>query len=152
MVVLVIVCALLLNVTLSMLGTTQAVTQWVGSLGLDAYLLLALLVAFYVVLGMFMDAMSMLVLTVPVAVPMVVAVGVDPVWFGIFIVVMCEIALITPPVGMNLFVVQGLRRDGGSFADVVRGSLPYVFIMLAFVAMLIVWPQIALWLPETMSG
>ncbi len=152
MVVLVIVCALLLNVTLSMLGTTQAVTQWVGSLGLDAYLLLALLVAFYVVLGMFMDAMSMLVLTVPVAVPMVVAVGVDPVWFGIFIVVMCEIALITPPVGMNLFVVQGLRRDGGSFADVVLGSLPYVFIMLAFVAMLIVWPQIALWLPETMSG
>jgi C4-dicarboxylate transporter DctM subunit len=152
MVVLVIVCALLLNVTLSMLGTTQAVTHWVGSLGLDAYLLLALLVAFYVVLGMFMDAMSMLVLTVPVAVPMVVAVGVDPVWFGIFIVVMCEIALITPPVGMNLFVVQGLRRDGGSFADVVRGSLPYVFIMLAFVAMLIVWPQIALWLPETMSG
>ena len=152
MVVLVIVCALLLNVTLSMLGTTQAVTHWVGSLGLDAYLLLALLVAFYVVLGMFMDAMSMLVLTVPVAVPMVVAVGVDPVWFGIFIIVMCEIALITPPVGMNLFVVQGLRRDGGSFADVVLGSLPYVFIMLAFVAMLIVWPQIALWLPETMSG
>ena len=152
MVVLVIVCALLLNVTLSMLGTTQAVTQWVGSLGLDAYLLLALLVAFYVVLGMFMDAMSMLVLTVPVAVPMVVAVGVDPVWFGIFIVVMCEIALITPPVGMNLFVVQGLRRDGGSFGDVVRGSLPYVFIMIGFVGLLIAWPQIALWLPETMSG
>ena len=152
MVVLVIVCALLLNVTLSMLGTAQAVTQWVGSLGLNAYTLLALLTAFYVVLGMFMDAMSMLVLTVPIAVPMVVAVGVDPVWFGIFIVVMCEIALITPPVGMNLFVVQGLRRDGGSFADVVRGSLPYVFIMIGFVGLLIAWPQIALWLPESMSG
>jgi tripartite ATP-independent transporter DctM subunit len=152
MVVLVIVCALLLNVTLSMLGTAQAVTQWVGSLGLSAYTLLALLTAFYVVLGMFMDAMSMLVLTVPIAVPMVVAVGVDPVWFGIFIVVMCEIALITPPVGMNLFVVQGLRRDGGSFGDVVRGSLPYVFIMIGFVGLLIAWPQIALWLPESMSG
>jgi TRAP-type C4-dicarboxylate transport system permease large subunit len=101
---------------------------------------------------MFMDAMSMLVLTVPIAVPMVVAVGVDPVWFGIFIVVMCEIALITPPVGMNLFVVQGLRRDGGSFGDVVRGSLPYVFIMIGFVGLLIAWPQIALWLPESMSG
>jgi TRAP-type C4-dicarboxylate transport system permease large subunit len=81
-----------------------------------------------------------------------VAVGVDPVWFGIFIVVMCEIALITPPVGMNLFVVQGLRRDGGSFGDVVRGSLPYVFIMIGFVGLLIAWPQIALWLPESMSG
>jgi TRAP-type C4-dicarboxylate transport system permease large subunit len=89
---------------------------------------------------------------VPIAVPMVVAVGVDPVWFGIFIVVMCEIALITPPVGMNLFVVQGLRRDGGSFGDVVRGSLPYVFIMIGFVGLLIAWPQIALWLPESMSG
>lgn len=152
MVVLVIVCALLLNVTLSMLGTAQAVTQWVGSLGLNAYTLLALLTGFYILLGMFMDAMSMLVLTVPIAVPMVVAVGVDPVWFGIFIVVMCEIALITPPVGMNLFVVQGLRRDGGSFADVVRGSLPYVFIMIGFVGLLIAWPQIALWLPESMAG
>jgi tripartite ATP-independent transporter DctM subunit len=152
MVVLVIVCALLLNVTLSMLGTAQAVTQWVGSLGLNAYTLLALLTGFYILLGMFMDAMSMLVLTVPIAVPMVVAVGVDPVWFGIFIVVMCEIALITPPVGMNLFVVQGLRRDGGSFGDVVRGSLPYVFIMIGFVGLLIAWPQIALWLPESMSG
>lgn len=152
MVVLVIVCALLLNVTLSMLGTAQAVTAWVGSLGLSAYALLGLLTLFYILLGMFMDAMSMLVLTVPIAVPMVSAVGVDPVWFGIFIVVMCEIALITPPVGMNLFVVQGLRRDGGSFGDVVRGSLPYVFIMLGFVGLLIVWPQIALWLPASMSG
>lgn len=149
MVILIIVCALMLNVTLSMLGTTQAVTQWVATLGLTHYSLLLMLVVFYVILGMFMDAMSMLVLTVPIAVPMVVAVGVDPVWFGIFIVVMCEIALITPPVGMNLFVVQGLRKDGGSFGDVVSGALPYVFIMLAFTCMLIVWPQIALWLPTS---
>ncbi len=152
MVILIIVCALLLNVTLSMLGTTQAVTQWVGTLGLDRYSLLLMLVIFYVILGMFMDAMSMLVLTVPIAVPMVMAVGVDPVWFGIFIVVMCEIALITPPVGMNLFVVQGLRKDGGSFRDVVMGSLPYVFIMLGFTALLIVWPQIVTWLPATASA
>jgi TRAP-type C4-dicarboxylate transport system permease large subunit len=137
---------------MAMLGTTQAVTQWVGTLGLDRYSLLLMLVIFYVILGMFMDAMSMLVLTVPIAVPMVMAVGVDPVWFGIFIVVMCEIALITPPVGMNLFVVQGLRKDGGSFRDVVMGSLPYVFIMLGFTALLIVWPQIVTWLPATASA
>jgi C4-dicarboxylate transporter, DctM subunit len=152
MVILIIVCALILNVTLSMMGTAQAVTQWVASLGLDRYTLLALLVLFYIVLGMFMDAMSMLVLTVPIAVPMVGAVGVDPIWFGIFIVVMCEIALITPPVGMNLFVVQGIRSDGGSFNDVVRGAMPYVFLMLGFTALLIVWPQIATWLPTTMSA
>lgn len=152
MVILIIVCALLLNVTLSMTGATQAITQWISSLGLGAYTLLILLVLFYILLGMFMDAMSMLVLTVPIALPMVVAVGIDPVWFGIFIVVMCEIALITPPVGMNLFVVQGLRKDGGSFNDIVKGSFPYVIIMIFFTAALIIWPSIALWLPKTMAS
>jgi C4-dicarboxylate transporter DctM subunit len=152
MVVLVIVCALLLNVTLSMVGAAQAVTEWVATLGLGRVALLFLLVGFYVLLGMFMDAMSMLVLTVPIAVPMVATVGVDPIWFGIFIVVMCEIALITPPVGMNLFVVQGVRQGQGSFGDVVSGALPYVVIMMVFVVLLIFAPQIALWLPNTMSG
>lgn len=152
MVILIIVCALLLNVTLSMTGATQAITQWISGLGLGAYTLLILLVLFYILLGMFMDAMSMLVLTVPIALPMVIAVGIDPIWFGIFIVVMCEIALITPPVGMNLFVVQGLRKDGGSFNDIVKGSFPYVIIMIFFTAALIIWPAIALWLPKTMSS
>lgn len=152
MVTLVIVCALLLNVTLSMLGTAQSVTAWVATLGLHRITLLVVLIGFYIILGMFMDAMSMLVLTVPIAVPMVKAVGVDPVWFGIFIVIMCEIALITPPVGMNLFVVQGIRRGGGSFGDVVRGSLPYVFLMIGCTALLIAWPDIALWLPHSMAG
>lgn len=152
MVILIISCAMLLNVTLAMTGATQAVTQWVSSLGLSAFQLLALLVVFYLLLGMFMDAMSMLVLTVPIAVPMVVAVGVDPIWFGIFIIIMCEVALITPPVGMNLFVVQGVRVDGGSFSDVIRGALPYVFIMLFFTFLIILLPDIVLWLPRTMSG
>ena len=152
MVVLVIVCALLLNVTLSMTGGTQAVTRWVTSLGLNRTTLLLLFVAFYVVLGMFMDAMSMLVLTVPIATPMVTALGVDPIWFGIFVVVMCEIGLITPPVGMNLFVVQGIRKTGGSFSDVIRGSVPFVGIMIAFAGLLILVPQIALLLPELASG
>ncbi|HSF64434.1 MAG TPA: TRAP transporter large permease subunit [Paracoccaceae bacterium] len=146
MVILVIVCALLLNVTLSMTGGTQAVTRWVSSLGLGQTTLLLLLVLFYVILGMFMDAMSMLVLTVPIAVPMVTALGVDPIWFGIFIVVMCEIGLITPPVGMNLFVVQGIRKDKGSFNDVVQGSVPFVLIMIGFAGLLILWPDMALML------
>lgn len=151
MVILVIVCALLLNVTLSMTGGTQAVTRWVTALGLSQVELLLVLVLFYVVLGMFLDAMSMLVLTTPIVVPMVVALGVDPVWFGIFIVVMCEIGLITPPVGMNLFVVQGVRR-GGNFSDVIWGSFPFVLIMIAFAGLLIAFPDIALVLPQSMSG
>ncbi len=152
MVVLVLVCALLLNVTLSMVGATQAVTRWVATLGVNQYGLLLVLMLFYLVLGMFMDAMSMLVLTVPIAVPVVVAVGVDPIWFGIFIVLMCEIALITPPVGMNLFVVQGVRKDGGNFSDVAWGSFPFALIMLAASALFILWPDPVLWLPELMSA
>lgn len=152
MTIIVLTCALLLNVTISMLGATQVVTQWVAGFELNHITLLLVLIVFYIVLGMFMDAMSMLVLTVPIAVPMVVAAGVDPVWFGIFIILMCEIALITPPVGMNLFVVQGLRRDGGSFNDVVTGALPYVFIMIGFVILSMAAPQIVMWLPDTLAG
>ena len=152
MVVLVIVCALLLNVTLSMTGGTQAITRWITDLGLNQISLLLLLVIFYVVLGMFMDAMSMLVLTVPIAVPMVTALGVDPIWFGVFIVVMCEIGLITPPVGMNLFVVQGVRKDGGDFNDVIWGAIPFVMIMVVFAGLLILFPGIAMLLPNLAAG
>src|SRR6056297_1547384 len=96
--------------------------------------------------------MSMLVLTVPIAVPMVTALGVDPIWFGVFIVVMCEIGLITPPVGMNLFVVQGVRKDGGDFNDVIWGSIPFVTIMILFAAVLVLVPDIAMFPPSMSSG
>jgi tripartite ATP-independent transporter DctM subunit len=152
MVIIVLVCALLLNVTISMTGAAQAMTQWIASLGLSQISLLLALLVFYVLLGMFMDAMSMLVLTVPVVIPIVVSVGIDPIWFGIFIVLMCEIALITPPVGMNLFVVHGVRKDGGSYADVVWGSLPYVFVMMAFTILLMFFPGIVMWLPDMLAG
>ena len=152
MTVIVLACALLLNVTISMLGATQAVTQWVATFDLGQVGLICVLIIFYLLLGMFMDAMSMLVLTVPITVPLVMSVGVDPIWFGIFIVLMCELALITPPVGMNLFVVQGIRTDGGSFSDVINGSVPYVLIMIAFTILLLFVPQIALWLPQALTG
>jgi tripartite ATP-independent transporter DctM subunit len=152
MVIIVLTCALMLNVTMAMVGIAQTVTEWVATLGLNQLTLLLLLIVFYLVLGMFMDAMSMLVLTVPIAVPMVVAVGVDPVWFGIFIVLMCEIALIHPPLGMNLFVVHGVRKDGGSFNDVIMGSLPYVFVMIGFTLLTMAFPAIVTWLPRLMAG
>ncbi|MGM0858988.1 MAG: TRAP transporter large permease [Pseudomonadota bacterium] len=152
MVIIVLMCALLLNVTISMLGVTQALTQWVATFGLTHVGLLLVLLVFYLVLGTFMDAMSMMVLTVPITVPMVMAVGVDPIWFGIFIVLMCEIALITPPVGMNLFVVQGVRKDGGSFNDVIWGSMPFVIIMGLFTLAIMIWPGIVMWLPNLFAG
>ncbi|WP_445682797.1 TRAP transporter large permease [Radicibacter daui] len=152
MVMIVLVSSLLLNVTISMTGAAQAITHWIASFGLSQLALLLVLLVFYVVLGTFMDAMSMLVLTVPIVIPVVVAAGIDPVWFGIFIVIMCEIALITPPVGMNLFVVQGIRRDRGPYSDVTRGALPYVVLMAGFTVLLMVFPQIVTWLPQTLAG
>ena len=125
-------------------------TQWVASFGLSATGLLMALIVFYLFLGMFMDVLSMQVLTIPVALPIVTAIGVDPIWFGIFIVLMCELGLITPPVGMNLFVVHGIRPDKGGIEDAIWGALPYAVIMILFTILLIFLPQIALWLPGKM--
>jgi tripartite ATP-independent transporter DctM subunit len=152
MVMIVLVCALLLNVTISMTGAAQAMTQWIASFELSQIALLFVLLVFYMLLGTFMDAMSMLVLTVPIVIPIVIAAGIDPVWFGIFIVIMCEVALITPPVGMNLFVVQGVRIDSGPYSDVIKGAAPYVVIMMAFAIVLMFFPGIVLWLPAMLAS
>lgn len=148
MIMLILAAAFVLNLLISLSGVADAMTQSVMSLGLSATAMLLVLIVFYLLLGMFMDVMSMLVATVPITYPIVTALGVDPIWFGIFIILMCELALITPPVGMNLFVVQGIRPDGGSIADVIRGALPYVFILIAFTLLLIAFPAIVTWLPN----
>ncbi|KZY24086.1 hypothetical protein A3728_06445, partial [Sulfitobacter sp. HI0040] len=152
MILLIITAAFMLNVTLALGGIAQTMTEWVASFGLSPAMLLMALIVFYLFLGMFMDVLSMQVLTIPVALPIVTAVGIDPIWFGIFIVLMCELGMITPPVGMNLYVVQGVRTDGGPFRDVVMGAIPYALIMVLFTILLIFVPQIVTWLPETMSG
>ena len=152
MVLLIITGAFILNVTLALLGVAQTMTAWVAALGLSPTGLLLALIVFYLLLGMFMDVLSMQVLTIPIAVPVVIQVGSDPIWFGIFVVLMCELGLITPPVGMNLYVVQGVRQDRGEFSEVIWGALPYALLMLAFTGLLIAWPELALWLPRKMIG
>ena len=152
MILLIITAAFMLNVTLALGGVAQAMTEWVASFGLSAAGLLMALIVFYLFLGMFMDVLSMQVLTIPIALPIVTAVGVDPIWFGVFIVLMCELGMITPPVGMNLYVVQGVRTDGGPFRDVVVGAIPYALIMILFTAFLIMVPELVTWLPNTMLG
>ena len=97
---------------------------------------------------MFMETLSMLLTTVPIVFPIIVQLGYDPVWFGILITVLMETALITPPIGVNLYVVQGIRANGGQFNDVAYGAAPFVVMMIVLVAMLIAFPQIALYLPE----
>ena len=129
MILLIIVAAFTLNVTLALGGITRVMSDWVEGLGLSPVELLFALVA----------------------VPIILNAGIDPVWFGIFVVLMCELGMITPPVGMNLYVVQGVRNDGGPFSDVIMGALPYAALMLLFTAALIFWPDIAVWLPQAVS-
>ncbi|NVK40930.1 MAG: TRAP transporter large permease [Oceanospirillaceae bacterium] len=150
MILLIITAAFVLNLTISLTGVVDDLTGWVTSLGLTPTMLLLVLIVFYLCLGMFMDVLSMQVVTIPITYPIVVALGVDPIWYGVFVVLMCELGMITPPVGMNLFVVQSVRKDGGNIQDVMWGVLPYMMMMLVFAILLMAFPQIALWLPNMM--
>ena len=150
MILLIIVAAFILNLTISLTGVAESMTKWVAGLGLSATGLILALIVFYLVLGMFMDVLSMQVATIPITYPIAVALGVDPIWFGIFIVLMCELGLITPPVGMNLFVVHGIRPDKGGIQDAIWGALPYAAIMIAFTLLIMAVPGIVTWLPKHM--
>jgi C4-dicarboxylate transporter DctM subunit len=150
MILLIITAAFILNLALSLTGVAETMTEWVTSLGVPGWKMILILMLFYIVLGMFMDVLSMMVATVPITFPIVTALGVDGIWFGIFIVLMCELSMITPPVGMNLFVVHGIRPDQGGIEDATWGALPYAAIMLVFALLLLVFPDIVTWLPRNM--
>lgn len=150
MILLIIAAAFILNLTISLTGVAEVMTKWVTSLGLSPVGLILGLIVFYLLLGMFMDVLSMMVATIPVTYPIAIALGIDPIWFGIFVILMCELGLITPPVGMNLFVVHGIRVDSGSIDDVMWGALPYAIIIILFTLLLMLFPQIVTWLPGKM--
>ena len=147
MIMLIILAAVFLNFILGFIGVTKGLLELIAELGLTPIQTMALLVVFYLILGMFMETLSMLLTTVPIVFPIVVHMGFDPVWFGIMITVLMETALITPPIGVNLYVVQGIRTGGGPFNDVAYGALPFVLMMGVMVVMLMIFPQLALWLP-----
>lgn len=150
MILLIITAAFILNLTISLTGVAESMTKWVAGLGLSATGLLLALIVFYLILGMFMDVLSMQVATIPITYPIATALGVDPIWFGIFVVLMCELGMITPPVGMNLFVVHGIRPDKGGIEDAMWGALPYAVIMIAFTLLIILLPELVTWLPGRM--
>ncbi|MBE7731755.1 TRAP transporter large permease [Devosia faecipullorum] len=151
MIMLIVMAAWFLNFVISAMGLVTSVNAGIVSLGLEPMALLAMIILIYLVLGCFMDPLPMMIVTVPVLTPLVVSAGFDPIWFGIIIVLLCEMALITPPIGMNLFVVQGVRRRG-SLVDIMIGVLPFMLALLAMIALVIAFPQIALWLPELIRG
>ena len=127
----------------------QVLVQSVNGAGLPPLVVILLIIACYVVLGCFMDALSMILLTVPFVFPIVKALGFDPLWFGIVIVTVTEIGLITPPIGMNLFVISGMDRTLTS-GVVIRGVIPFIVCDLVRVFLLVAFPVLATWLPSTM--
>jgi tripartite ATP-independent transporter DctM subunit len=151
MIMLIIVAAYFLNFIITGIGLTGLITGAVSSLGLSKYAMLFALVVFYLILGCFMETLSMMITTIPIVAPVMVALGFDPIWLGIVIVILIEAALITPPVGLNLYVVQSLR-SGGSLNDVIAGSLPFVLSMIALIVLLAIFPGLALWLPSLFRG
>ncbi len=150
MIMLIIVGASFLNFIMSGIGLTSAITNLITGLDVTPTTMLVIMVVFYLVLGCFMETLSMMITTIPIVAPVMFAVGFDPVWVGIIIIILVETALITPPVGLNLFVVQSLRRNG-SMTDIMVGALPFVVMLIAMVAILAVFPSLALWLPTVVG-
>ncbi len=146
MVMLIILAAYFLNFVISAIGLTTALTNFIEGLGLTPVMMLLAVILFYVVLGCFMETLSMMITTIPIIAPVMFKLGYDPVWFGIMVIVLIETALVTPPVGLNLFVVQNLRKSG-SLNDVIVGALPFVAALFALLALLAIFPGLALWLP-----
>jgi tripartite ATP-independent transporter DctM subunit len=148
MIMLIVVGAGFLSRVMGYLGIPAAITTAITGLGLSPYLLMILLGAFYILLGCLLDGFSIVVMTLPIALPMVMAAGFDPIWFGIYLILMVEVSQITPPVGFNLFVIQGLTDE--PIMKIAGYALPFFFLMLLTTAILTVFPEIALYLPQLM--
>lgn len=151
MIMLIIVAAQFLNFVLASIGFTDGMGKLIDGLGLGKYGTLVLVIVFYLVLGCFMETISMMILTTPFIFPIVTNLGWDPIWWGIVLTVLIEAALITPPVGLNLYVVQGMR-ERGPIADVIWGAMPFVGAMLLLIAALMIYPDLALGLPKLVMG
>jgi len=151
MIMLIIMAAQFLNFVLAAIGVTDGIGQAIETLGLGKHGTMVLIVVFYLILGCFMETISMMILTTPFIAPLVFKLGWDPIWWGIVLTVLIEAALITPPVGLNLYVVQGMRGRG-PVSDVIRGALPFVFAMLVLIGLLMAFPDIAIWLPNAVMG
>jgi C4-dicarboxylate transporter DctM subunit len=146
----VLIGALLFGYFLTITQTPQRLTEFLTGLGVGRYGVLALIMLMYLVLGCLMDAMAMIILTVPIIFPVVIALGFDPIWFGIIIVMTVELGLIHPPVGMNVFVIKSVVKDV-SFTTIFKGVLPFVATDIVRLIILIAFPLIALYLPQRMG-
>jgi len=147
----IVIGANVLNPFLAITRIPAAIGEGLGALGLGAYGTLVVIILAYILLGMFMDGLSMLVITVPIVFPVIVALGFDPIWFGVVAVIVIEMGMITPPVGLNVFVVRSVAEDV-PLTTIFRGVFPFLIAMIVALLLIIAFPGIALLLPNTMFG
>jgi tripartite ATP-independent transporter DctM subunit len=146
----VLIGAILFNNFLILASIPNLVSDWISGLPFGKTVILLIIIAMYFVLGCLLDSLAMILLTIPIVFPIVQALGHDPVWFGIIIVMVVELGLITPPIGMNVFVIKGIARDV-PLETIFRGVTPFIVAQLILILLLVAFPQIALWLPSTMA-
>lgn len=149
MVLFIIVGAQILTYALVKTGASRGLTAWVVGLGLSKWILFAIVTVLYIFLGCIIDGVSMMVLTLPILYPIIIAAGFDPIWFGIALVILIELGNVTPPVGLNMFVIHGLS-GGRPIGEVIWGSLPFGILMLAVLALISIFPGLVSWLPSTL--
>jgi tripartite ATP-independent transporter DctM subunit len=150
MIMLIILAANVLNFVLASVGLSKELSDFLDGVGFGPTGTILLIMALYFVLGFFVETLSLMVITIPIVTPIVFGMGFDPVWFGVLVILLIEMALITPPVGLNLYVVQGVRKSG-SLNDVMIGAIPFVAVMMLMAILILIFPSIALWLPGVLG-
>ena len=149
MIGLIVTGAVFLSVSMGFLGVPRIIANEIAALGLSPFALILLLLVFYAILGCVLDGLSSIVMTLPITLPLVLAAGFDKIWFGIFVVIVVEMAQITPPVGFNLFVIQGLTGEG--IGRIARATIPFFLIMCAMAILIAVLPEIVMFLPNAIQ-
>ena len=160
MIMLIVTAAFILNFALAILGVPGQVSQFVSGLELSSAAFVIFLIVFYLLLGTFMESLAMMVTTIPILLPALKAAGVDLVWFGVIMVILVEAALISPPEGINLYVIHGIRKsvqeeagmESGTITDLYLGVLPFMLGQAIVITLLVIFPDIALWLPNLVKG
>ncbi|MEI6113417.1 MAG: TRAP transporter large permease [Burkholderiales bacterium] len=151
MIALILFGAYFLNYVLSSIGVPQMLAKFLTGLPLPGWAIMLVIIGFYLALGTFMEGLSMVITTIPLLFPVVKALGYDPIWFGVVITMLVEIAMISPPDGTVLYVLQGMRRQPGPITDVFAGVMPFMFVYMLAIGILMLFPSIALWLPSVLS-
>ena len=150
MITFIIAGASFLAIGMAFTGIPAALAAWVEGLGLSTWMLLVMLTLIYIVLGCFLEGASMIVLTASIALPMIQAAGLDPIWFGIYLIIVVEMSQITPPVGFNLFVLQGM--SGRDLMVIARSAFPFFMVMILGIVVLATWPELVTFLPDLMMN